>query len=191
MLTRSPKPSLEEIFFLKLWDWWVRREEDPPPSPPKVALREAGALHRAPTSRPRRLGRSRVRCAPHILGTRHSPKMCGCAKASKGVQGDPGPALVQAWEPLQGWRRAIALRRRSCVHPLAGFPSQTHLQEHPRARPLWLTSTATHTETPTQIAHTFTPTLSTANMLPRHTLTNAPARTLIFPHKHALRTRPQ
>lgn len=47
-----------------------------------------------------------------------------------------------------------------CAH-LRGagvFPFQTGPQMHPSAHSLWLTAIATHTETPTQTAHRFTPT---------------------------------
>lgn len=59
-----------------------------------------------------------------------------------------------------------------CAHS-RGFPSQTRPREYPSAHSLWLMSIATHTETPTQTAHTFAPTLSRARILPlQHTCTH-------------------
>lgn len=52
----------------------------------------------------------------------------------------------------------------------APTPLQTRPRKYPSAHYLWLKSVATHTDTPTQTAHTFAPTLSKARTLHPNTL---------------------
>lgn len=55
-----------------------------------------------------------------------------------------------------------------CAHS-RGFPSQTRPQVYPSAHSLWLRSIATHTETPTQMAHRFAPTFQHGTHTPHST----------------------
>lgn len=127
-------------------------------------------------------------CAWSDPGTLRGPETLGVPEAGRerprpNARGRGGSAGTQAQFQVRGWalprgpRRAMALTRRSWVHPLVGFPSRSHPREDLSAHPPWLSSTATHTETPTQTAHTFAPTLSFTNTLP-HARTNTHTRTL-------------